>query len=87
MLGNAGAAAAQGRLGYLSRVRSISSGFVVGGSASLLALPLLLLLRREGEEADATIGQRSDGPEIPCAAHGLAEANLIDAVPRRTEGV
>ncbi len=39
-------------LGYLSQRRSVPAGFVVGGVALLLALPLFLRLRRLGEPAD-----------------------------------
>ncbi len=39
-------------LGYLSQQRSVPAGFIVGGVAMLLALPIFLRLRRLGLPAD-----------------------------------
>jgi hypothetical protein len=39
-------------LGYVAREYGIGPGFVVGGAATVLAIPVLLLLRRLGDPAD-----------------------------------
>ena len=57
MMGNAGGVMGQSGLGYLSRVRSIPDAFVLGGLSTLLALPVLMLLRRRRDEADLIVGR------------------------------
>ncbi len=83
MMGNAGAILGQSGLGYLSRVRSIADGYVVGGMATVLVLPLLATLRRLGERADVIEGKDCGCPAAPCAAQGLPSIDLVDATPRR----
>ena len=56
LVGNAGGVGAQGGLGYLARARSIGEGYVVGGLATILALPMLFLLRGLREDADEIVG-------------------------------
>lgn len=46
LVGNAGAVAGQSGLGYLARTWSIAAGYVVGGLATAVVLPVLLRLRR-----------------------------------------
>jgi MFS family permease len=81
MLGNAGASIAQPGLGHLARTRSLADGYVFGGLATLLVLPLLYFLRRGAGEADLIAGTRC--PVAPFGGQGLTDANLIDATPRR----
>ncbi len=57
--------------------------YVVGGLATLLALPAVVALRRLGERADVIEGKDCGCPAAPCAGQGLPEVNLIDAKPRR----
>jgi MFS family permease len=52
LVGSLGAVGGQAGLGYLSRVRSVADGFVVGGLATIVSVPLYALLRRRGEAAD-----------------------------------
>ena len=85
LMGNAGGLFGQGGLGYLSRARSIPEGYVVGGIATLLALPPLILLRRMAERADIIVGRRA-GRRGPCAGQGLPEVGLIDSTPRVARG-
>ena len=81
LMGNAGGLFSQGGLGYLSRARSIPESYVVGGIATLLALPPLILLRRMAEQADIIVGRRA-GRRGPCAGQGLPEVGLVDSTPR-----
>jgi len=80
MMGNAGGIIGQAGLGYLSRVRSIADGYVVGGLTTLLALPVLLLLRRTGSPADVIVGTKAalDGT---CAPQGIPSISQVDATP------
>ncbi len=82
MFGNAGAVVSQGGLGYLARARSIGEAYVVGGVATILALPLLFALRRLGRPADVIIGKRA-GVRAACAGQGVPEVALVDATARR----
>jgi MFS family permease len=52
LLGSLGSVGGQTGLGYLSQERSIPAGFVVGGLATFLALPLFKRLRDLDEPAD-----------------------------------
>jgi MFS family permease len=52
LVGNVGSIAGSTGLGYLSQVRSVPFGFVVGGLATVLVLPLFGRLRRLNEPAD-----------------------------------
>jgi hypothetical protein len=72
-------------LGYLARARSIGDGYVVGGVAMVLALPLLVLLRGLREDADKIVGVRA-GRAAACAAQGIPEIGGVDATPRKAIG-
>ena len=85
LVGNAGGVGAQGGLGYLARARSIGEGYVVGGVAMVLALPLLVLLRGLREDADKIVGVRA-GRAAACAAQGIPEIGGVDATPRKVIG-
>src|SRR5918992_550239 len=60
LAGIVGSVGGQAGLGYLSQERSVPAGFVVGGLATLLALPLFARLRSLREPADRI---REDAPE------------------------
>ena len=85
LVGNAGGVGAQGGLGYLARARSIGEGYVVGGVAMVLALPLLVLLRGLREDADKIVGVHA-GRAAACAAQGIPEIGGVDATPRQPVG-
>jgi MFS family permease len=57
LVGSLGSVGGQAGLGYLSKVRSIPDGFIVGGLATALVLPLYVRLRRRGEAADVVTGE------------------------------
>ncbi len=52
MMDSAGGVVGQTGLGYLARERGIAAGFVLGGAATLLAIPVLLRLRGLNDPAD-----------------------------------
>ncbi len=52
MIGSGGGVVGQTGLGYVSREYGIGPGFVVGGAATMLAIPVLLMLRGLGDPAD-----------------------------------
>jgi MFS family permease len=66
MMSSAGGVVGQTGLGYISRDAGIGPGFVVGGAATILAVPFLLLLRRLGDPAD----HMKPGQEVPAATVG-----------------
>jgi MFS family permease len=57
LVGSVGSIGGQTGLGYLSQIRSIPAGFVVGGLVTFLALPVLGRLRRLAEPADRVTGE------------------------------
>jgi MFS family permease len=81
LVGSAGGIGGQLGLGYLSRVQSIESGYVVGGVSTVFALPFLILLRHMGEQADVITGKA--GRRAPCAAQGLPPVTTVDAISRQ----
>lgn len=80
MIGNSGGVLGQSGLGYLSRARSIADGYVVGGLATLFALPVLVLLRRLGDPADNFAGKKA-GIRGTCTAQGIPAISQVDATP------
>jgi len=78
MAGSAGGIGLQGGLGYISRVRSIGEGYILGGGFTLIALPVLLRLRARRERADRYAGARA-GIQGPCAAQGIPELAMIES--------
>lgn len=81
MFGNGGGIVGQGGLGWLSRAQSIELGYVTGGAALMLALPLYAAVRRIGGPADRIVGATA-GMEGPCAAQGIPEIAGVDAKAR-----
>jgi len=78
LFGNGGGIVGQTGLGYLSRAQSIEQGYVAGGLATLLALPLIASLRRLKRPADVFLGEHA-GAESPCAAQGIPDIAQVDA--------
>jgi MFS family permease len=80
MVGSVGGAGGQLTLGAVGNAHGLSTGYVVGGLASLVALPLLLVTRRIGGPGDDIEGR---GPvEGPCAGAGLPRAVGVESQPR-----
>ena len=78
MIGNSGGILGQTGLGYLSQVSSIASGYVAGGMATVVVLPILIALRRLGEPADWIVGEA--GKQSACAAQGIPSISGVDTV-------
>lgn len=83
MFGNGGGIVGQAGLGWVSRARSIEEGYVIGGVATVLALPLYWGIRAIGGPADVIVGERA-GVRAPCAAQGVPEIAGVDARARHT---
>ena len=82
MIGSVGGIGGQTGLGYVSQERSIADGYLVGGVASLLSLPILFGLRQQQSEGDILGFGDAAGSQAACAAQGLPEATGIDAISR-----
>jgi MFS family permease len=78
MIGNSGGILGQAGLGYLSQVSSIPLGYVSGGLATGIVLPILAALRRLDEPADRIAGRA--GKQSPCAAQGIPSISNVDTV-------
>jgi MFS family permease len=76
MMGSGGSVIGQAGLGNLSQNRSIATGYVAGGMATLFALPVLLLLRRLNHTADIIVG--TAGQQASCAAQGLPSVSAVE---------
>ena len=77
MVSSAGGIGGQIGLGALGEARSVGSAFVVGGVATVAALPLLARVRRLGGDPDVIVGERA-GAESPCAASGIPTVSSVD---------
>ena len=62
LVGGVGSVGGQAGLGYLSQVRSIPDGFVLGGMFTILAVPLYARLRALGEKADRVTAKEEVAP-------------------------
>ncbi len=76
MFSSGGSALGQSGLGALAQSRSIAAGYAAGGLFTLLALPLLLALRRLNHDADKIVG--TAGKRSACAAQGIPEVTAVD---------
>jgi MFS family permease len=79
MLSSGGSVLGQTGLGQLAQARSIATGYVAGGAATLLALPLLIALRRLNDDGDLIVGRA--GQQAACAGQGLPEVTAVAANP------
>lgn len=75
MISGGGSVVGQTGLGGLSERQGFSAGYIVGGLATLVALPLLALVRRRGDDADFFVGSR---PEYACATPGVPAISQVD---------
>lgn len=63
-------------LGRVAQVRSICTGYIIGGLVSLLAVPVVLSIRKLDEPADHFVGLA--GAHSACAAQGLPNVTGVD---------
>ncbi|MEM7346174.1 MAG: MFS transporter [Chloroflexota bacterium] len=63
-------------LGRLAQAQSIGIGYITGGLITVLVLPVLLLLRRLGEDTDIIVGE--GGKQGACAAQGLPSVTAVE---------
>ncbi|NNE97156.1 MAG: MFS transporter [Acidimicrobiales bacterium] len=80
MVGSVGGVGGQVGLGAVSDARSFSAGYVVGGSITVLALPLLLRLRQIAEPADHLGPGDTADVDSTCPA-GLPREAGIESLP------
>jgi MFS family permease len=78
MVSGGGSVVGQAGLGAFSDRRGFSAGYIVGGLVTVLAMPLIGLVRREGDNADFFVGEN---PEF-CSPTPAAPA--ISGVDRGT---
>jgi MFS family permease len=83
MVGSTGGIVGQTGLGAISRSFSIATGYIVGGAATALAIPIFFALRRMGRDADRIVGKAHK--RGPCAGQGLPEIATVDTKPRVAE--
>ncbi|MGH2791033.1 MAG: MFS transporter [Actinomycetota bacterium] len=69
LLGSLGSVGGQTGLGYLSQERSIPVGFVVGGAATILTLPIFARLRALNEPADRITAEAPESNAPPTPPH------------------
>lgn len=75
MISGGGSVGGQTGLGYLAERQGFSSGYIVGGAISSIALPLFYLLRRRGADADRFVGSL---PEFACATPAVPAISQVD---------
>lgn len=81
MVASVGGVGGQVGLGQISERRSFETGYVVGGLVTLVALPLLIGLRRVGGSADRLPGRPEEaGVDSSCPA-GLPSGAHVQAHP------
>jgi MFS family permease len=68
LVGSLGSIGGTTGLGYLSQVRSVPAGFVVGGLATLLALPIFARLRSLNQRADRITADAPEREASPLSA-------------------
>jgi MFS family permease len=81
LVGSLGSVGGQTGLGYLSQVRSIPAGFVVGGLFTVLAVPAYAILRARGDRADLATGEEADEQPPPTPAEEEMAAGRAAAGP------
>jgi hypothetical protein len=72
-MGSLGSVGGQTGLGYLSQERSVPIGFVVGGLATILAIPIFGRLRALNEPADLITAEAPERDTTPVAPIGAED--------------
>jgi MFS family permease len=83
LVGNLGSVGGQVGLGFVARERGIGDGYVLGGVATAVAIPVLVVLRFVARDSRAeTIGGGSE--PAACAAQGLPAIAEVHTAPPST---
>jgi len=80
LVGSGGSVLGQTALGRLSQTHSIAAGYVVGGLATTLIWPVLIVLRRRNDTADVIVG--TAGGQGACAAQGIPSVSGVNTTPQ-----
>ena len=75
MISGGGQVLGQTGLGAFSEQRGFSAGYVVGGLATLAAIPLLMRVRSRADDADFFVGTV---PELACPVPGVPAISGVD---------
>jgi MFS family permease len=78
LMGSLGSVGGQTSLGYISQERSIPAGFVIGGLATILTLPIFGRLRALNEPADRITADAPEREASPGASVPSEEAIRTD---------
>lgn len=74
MISGGASVAGQTGLGYVSERQGFGFGYVVCGAVTIVALPLLGMVRREDDEADYFAGSN---PDFSCATPGVPQISQV----------
>ena len=77
MISGVGGVVGQTGLGELSERRGFSAGYIVGGAVTLIAIPLVWMVRRRGDAADSYAGTRAAAPSA-CPSQGVPALSHIE---------
>jgi len=85
LVGSLGSVGGQTGLGYLSQEGSIPAGFVIGGLATVLALPIFSRLRALNDPADRIEADAAERETVPAVPVGVvvdlsASSGSADAI-------
>jgi MFS family permease len=86
MLGGIGGVVGQTSLGALAERRGYSAGYLVGGAVTIIAVPLVWLVRRHNDAEDYFAGTRAGLPAA-CAAEGLPALAGVEGTLEGTSAV
>jgi MFS family permease len=79
MISGAGGVVGQIGLGAVADRRGYSAGYIIGGAATLLAIPLVLLVRRRADNADYFAGTRP-GAQGSCVPQGMPALSSVEGL-------
>ncbi len=80
MIGSVGGVGGQLGLGRLADREGLAAGYLTGGILTVLAWPLVAMVRRRGGSEDVIAGSRTR--EGTCAAQGLPRTTQVESHPR-----
>jgi hypothetical protein len=85
LIGSGGSVLGQTGLGRIAQTHSFGAGYIVGGLATALAWPAVVLLRWRNDEADIIVG--TAGERGACAAQGLPKVSGVDTTTEVSDSV